>query len=108
MRFSSLSTLSQHLHDIRRRAALPEFGSHELHVRIDVFKEQLISGTQIVKAPLAVGRSRESVLGALAVAGKADFAFTAVARQAVALIQAEAALLLGVDQGGKRVFPDIP
>jgi hypothetical protein len=39
VRFGSLSTLSQHLHDIRRRTALPEFGRHELNVRVDVFKE---------------------------------------------------------------------
>jgi len=48
VRFRSLSTLPNHLHYVSRRAALPEFGSHELHVRIDVLKEQLISGTQIV------------------------------------------------------------
>ena len=101
VRFRSLSRPSKHPHDIRWRTALPEFRSHEPHVRVDVFKEELISCTQIIQAPLTVGRSRESVLGAFPVAGEAYLALPAVSRQAVALIQAEAALLLGADQGGE-------
>ena len=73
---------------------MPEFGSHELHVGIDVFEEQLVAGTQIIEPPLTVRRSCESVLRAFAVAGEPHFALPAIARQGVALVLSEPALPL--------------
>jgi hypothetical protein len=84
----------EHLHDIGRRPALPEFGSHELHVGVDMLEEQPVAGTQIIEPPLTGRRSCESALRAFTVACEADFALLAVSRQGIALVQPEPALLL--------------
>ena len=78
---------------------MPEFGSHELHIGADMFEEQLVAGAQIIKPPLIVRRSCESVLRAFPVACEADFALPAISRQGIALVLAKPALLLGADQG---------
>src|SRR5262249_32972077 len=81
------------LHDVGRRASVLELGRHEPHVRIDVVKERLVARTQVIQAIFAVRRACEPMLRALAVAGEAHLAFTAVARKRSLLGLAEIALL---------------
>jgi hypothetical protein len=50
-----------------------------------VVDEGLVAGAEVVEARLAVGRGDEAVLGAAAMAGEADIALEAVARQRVPL-----------------------
>ncbi len=64
----------------------------------DVVEERLVAGAQVVEPGLAVGRRREAVLGAATVAREADVALEAVARQRVALVQPELALLIRGDE----------
>ena len=71
---------------------------HRSHRLLDVVEEELEGRAQVVEAGLAVGGGDEAVLRAAAVAGEAHVAFAAVARQRVALVQAELPLLLGGDQ----------
>ena len=61
-------------------------------------EEELEGRAEVVQPGLAVGGSGEAVLRAAAVAGEADVAFAAVARERVALVQPELLLLLGGDQ----------
>ena len=93
-RSSGPSEWLEQLHHIGRWAALPEFGGHELHVRVDTFEEQLIASTQVIEPPLTVRRSCKSVFGAFTVACEAHFALLAISRQGIALVQAEPALLI--------------
>ncbi len=93
--------LLQNGHDLLRFAAAPDQAGHELHREIDVMKEQLEAGAEVVQAWLAIRRFdthsalrasgcfAKPILGALAVAGKAHVAFAAVTGQRVALVLAE-------------------
>jgi hypothetical protein len=58
------------LHHSRRRTILLEFLCHEAHVRIDVMKEVLIAGAEIIQSVLARRGFRKAVLGTLAVTGE--------------------------------------
>ena len=60
---------------------MAEFVGHESHVRIDVLEEALVARAKVIQPGLAVGRADEAMLGALAVAGKADIAGAAVTGQ---------------------------
>src|SRR6185312_11861816 len=64
----------------------------------DVVEEEFVAGAEVVEAGFAVGSCEEAVLGALSVAGEADFALVAVAGQGVALGGSEAALLGRADE----------
>jgi hypothetical protein len=55
----------------------------------------------------AVGGGGEAVFGEAAVAGEAHIALAAVAREAVALVEAELSLLLGSDQVDQAALGDV-
>ena len=60
---------------------MAEFARHEFHVGVNVFEEELVARAEVIQSGLAIGGQDEAMFGALAVAGKADVALTAVARQ---------------------------
>ena len=67
-------------HDIGGWALVAEFVRHKLHTGVDVFEKELVSRAEVIQSRLAVGGQREAMLGALAVARKADITFTAITR----------------------------
>ena len=92
--FRSLSVRFEQMHDIGWWAALAEFGSHELHMGVDMFEEQLVAGAEVIEPPLTGWRPCESALRAFPVACEAHFALLAISRQSIALVQPKPALLL--------------
>jgi hypothetical protein len=95
------------IHDLGGRAILGEQPGHRSHRLVDVMKEALEGGAEVVEAGFAVGGAGEAVFGAAAVAREADVAFAAVARERVALVPAELLLLLGGDQVGEVTVVDV-
>src|ERR1035438_2558180 len=69
------------LHHSRRRSILLQLFSHEAHIRIDVMKEMLVAGAEIIQPIFARCRLRETMLGTLAVTSKAHIAFAAIGGQ---------------------------
>lgn len=66
------------LHHPRRWTPIQQFASHEFHVGRDVMKELFVSSAKVVQPGFAVRRTREPVLRAFSIAGKADIAIAAV------------------------------
>jgi Cft2 family RNA processing exonuclease len=62
-------------------------------IAVDVVEDVLVAGAKVVEPGFAVGRFDEAVLGAARVAGEADIALEAVARQRLALVEPELPLL---------------
>ena len=79
----------ENAHHLLRFAPAPDQPGHELHREIDVMKEQLETGTEVVQARLTIRRFDKPILGTFAVAGKAHAAFPAVSRERVALVLTE-------------------
>ena len=86
------------VHDLGWRSVCREQFGHRPHRFLYVMEEELEGRAEVVQARLAVGGAGEAVLRAASVAGEANVAFAAVARERVALVQAELPLLLGGDQ----------
>ena len=57
---------------------------HYFHGGINMLKEFLVGGAEVVQAPFAIGAPGEAMLGAFSVAREADFAVAAVLGQFVA------------------------
>ena len=55
--------VGQHLHDLRRRPALPQKLRHRLHVRIDVIEKPLVCRAKIVEPLFPVGGAVKRCLG---------------------------------------------
>ena len=84
--------------DVRRRSTVAQPLGHAPHGAVDVVKERLVAGAQVVQARLAVRCVDEAILGAAAMAGEADVALAAEGWEPVALVQAELPLPLRADQ----------
>src|SRR5919202_2670508 len=97
----------QDAHDVRRRPICAQLGRHQPHRPVDMGEEGLEPGAQIVQAGLAVGCVEYAVLGAAAVADEANFTLTAVARQRLALGEAELPLPVGADHLDQRNILEI-
>ena len=95
------------IHDLGGGAVLGEQRGHRSHRLVDVMKEAFEGGAEVIEARFAVGGAGEAVLGASAVAGEADVAFAAVARERVALVPTELLLLLGGDQVDEATVGDV-
>ena len=81
------------LHHSRRRSILLEFLGHEAHVRIDVMKEMLVPRAEIIQPVFTRSRFRETMLGALAVAGETHIARLAIGGKPNRFVLAESCLL---------------
>jgi hypothetical protein len=90
-----LFTAANPLHHICRRTLVAKFTGHELHVGVNVVEEQLVPGAQIIQSVFAIGRLYEAMFGTFAVAGEANVAFAAEAREGLELVVTELPLLLG-------------
>src|SRR5260370_31519577 len=84
-------------HDICRRASGAEFRRHELHERIDVVEEVLVTRAEIVESGFTVGCVQESMLWTFSIASESHIAFAAHARKGVLLVEAKFLLLFGAD-----------
>ena len=82
------------MHNIRRRTPPADQPAHGVHVGVDVVEESLVTLTQVVQPIFAVRGMPEAVLGAAAIAGKANLADLAVARQRAAFFQPKGSLLV--------------
>ncbi len=83
----------QKRHHLLRFTASPDQASHEFHWEIDVMKEQLEAGAQIVQAWFAIGCFNKPIFGAFTVARKAHITLATVTGQRVTLVLAEFYLL---------------
>ena len=68
------------LHHQCRCVICSQLVGHELHVWIDVMKEMLVTGAEIVQAIFAGWRLNKTMFEAFAIAGKAYVALLAVCR----------------------------
>ena len=84
-----------------------QFVSHELHVGGNVCKELPIARAQVVEIGFAVAVAGEPVLGALAVAGKEELAFAALAGQPLRFHLCKGPLLWAVHHGGDGLPGDV-
>lgn len=64
---------------------------------VDVFKELLETGAEIVKPRLAVGCMDKPILGATSMASESNLAVLAVLRESILFGQPECSLLIGGD-----------
>ena len=67
----------QDRHHLFRFVAAPDQAGHEFHRKIDVMKEQLEAGAEVIQARLAIRCFDEPIFRTFAVAGKAHIAFAA-------------------------------
>src|SRR6185437_470646 len=91
-------------HDVGWRAPLLKLLHHELHIRSDVAKEQLVTGAQIVQPGLSIRSFQKTMFWAFAVACETDVAFAAITRQHGALVQSKFDLRLRGRHHEKRLL----
>ena len=72
---------------------MPEFLGHKFHIRVDMLEEYLIACAQVIEPFFAIRGSDKAVLGTFPVAGKAHFAFAAIARKGIEFVQPKLSLL---------------
>ena len=84
----------------------PSNRAHRLHRLIDVREKSLESFAQIVEPLLTVGSPENTVFGTTAVAHEPHRASTAIARQGIALVPAEPALLRRRDHVDERTVAE--
>ena len=68
----------QDLHHPRRRTAGAQERGYDPHRTIDVGKELVPTGTQVIQAPLTLGRGKETILRTFAMTGRAHLAVQAL------------------------------
>ena len=99
--------LGQDLHDLCARESPPDQADHDLHGSIDMVKKSLVAFAQVIQPRLAIWRSQESIFGTLPMAGKADVAFPAIARQRIQLVLPKLKLFIRADEIDHVVLLDV-
>jgi hypothetical protein len=80
-------------HNVSRWSLLLDEGRHRFHRSVNVREESFESFAQIIQPRLAVGCREEAIFGAAATANEMHRTRAAIARERVAFIRAEFALL---------------
>ena len=96
------------LHDLCRHAALPQQPGHPAHRCVDMVKEQLVAGAQVIYPFLLARGLDKAVARAFALAGEAHITLPAGTGQALAFLQPELALAGRTDQFAYGRLQDIP